>query len=86
MCGEGCADGGDPVDVGAEAALGGDERSVAGDASQDVDGDACVGEPGQSGVPQAVAAQVCVAEFEDDVSSRWVASRRTAVEMRRVVR
>ena len=38
-----------------------------GDLAQDVYGDAGVGHPGQSGVAEAVSAEVFVAEFGDDV-------------------
>nr|WP_229879788.1 hypothetical protein [Streptomyces daghestanicus] len=37
------------------------------DASQDVDRDSRVGEPGEAGVPEVVAAQVFVAKLGDDV-------------------
>lgn len=67
MCGECCAGGRDLVDVRVEVALGGHEGAVPGDASQDVDRDSRVGEPGQAGVPEAVAAQVFVAERDDHV-------------------
>nr|WP_229926978.1 hypothetical protein [Streptomyces rubradiris] len=40
---------------------------MAGDASQDVDRDSRVGEPGEAGVPEVVAAQVFVAEPDDHV-------------------
>jgi hypothetical protein len=39
---------------------------VPGDATENVDGNACVGHPTQSGVAQAVAAHALVAEFGDD--------------------
>jgi hypothetical protein len=55
------------VYVRVQVALGGGQRSVAGDPSQDVELDACVGEPGQAGVPEVVAAQVFVAELGDHI-------------------
>lgn len=67
MRGECCACGCDLVYVRVEVALGGGQGAVAGDPSQDIDLDSRVGEPGQSGVPEVVAAQVLVAEFGDHV-------------------
>lgn len=67
MCGERGPGGGDLVYVGVQVALGGGQGSVAGDASQDVHLDSGVGEPGQSGVPEVVAAQLLVAELGDHI-------------------
>jgi hypothetical protein len=60
--GEGVAGVGDLGDVGVEVALGADEGAVSGDLPQDVGGDSCVGEPGESGVAQVGAPQVFVAQ------------------------
>lgn len=67
MRGERRSGGRDLVYVRVEVALGGGQRAVAGDPAQDMDLDSRVGEPGQSGVPEVVAAQVFVAELGDHV-------------------
>ena len=67
MGAERVASGSDGPLVRVQVALGGGDRAVAGDDAQDVDPDACVGHPGQPGVPQAVSAEVLVAELHDDV-------------------
>lgn len=54
---------------------------MAGGPAEHVYRDSGVGEPGQRGVPEVVAAQMFVAELVTTVS-QCVASRRTAVEMR----
>jgi hypothetical protein len=50
-----------------QVALGGGQRPVVGDPEWDVHLDSGVGKPGQSGVPEVMAAQVFVAELGDYV-------------------
>lgn len=67
MGGERRPGGSDLVYVGVQVALAGGQGGVAGDPAEYVHLDSGVGEPGQSGVPEVVAAQVFVTEFADDV-------------------
>lgn len=54
---------GDGLIVWVEISLRGDQRAVAGDLPQDVNGYPGVGHPGQSGVPEIVSSQVFVSEL-----------------------
>jgi hypothetical protein len=57
----------DRLRVWVQIALGGDQRSVTGDLPEHVDRDTGVGHPGKARVPQVMAAQMLIAELDDDL-------------------